>query len=218
MSELLTGDVERLLALTAGDADPVLESMEAYADERSFPIVGRDVGRFLRLVARMVDAERVFEFGSGFGYSAYWFGQALPADGSIVLTDYDDQNVASARTFLERAGIADRAEFVVGDAMDAFPDHDGPFDVVLVDHDKERYVDAFEMARDELTDGGVVVADNMMAGPVTPDQVVAGLSGDADLDVTTRGIVDYIERVRDDPAFETSFLPLGEGIAVSYRL
>ena len=74
------------------------------------------------------------------------------------------------------------------------------------------------MARDELADGGIVVADNMMAGPVTPDQVVAGLSGDADLDATTRGIVDYIERVRDDPEFETSFLPLGEGIAVSYRL
>jgi len=63
----------------------------------------------------------------------------------------------------------------------------------------------------------VVVADNVMAGPVEPEGVAAALEGSEPVDDHTAAIADYIERVRDDPDFETAFVPLGEGVSVSVK-
>lgn len=209
--------VASLLDLANGDPDPVLERMEEYGRERDFPIVGPNVGRFLRVATTMVGAERVFEFGSGFGYSAVWIAGALPPEGEIVLTDYDDENLDRAREFLDDAGYGPLSTLYSGDAIHAFEETSGPFDVVLIDHEKRRYVDAFDLAVERIPEGGLVVADNMMAGPVDPEQVEAALDGDQPVDETTAGIASYIERVRDDPSFETVLLPLGQGIAVSVK-
>lgn len=217
MSQLLSEDVETLLAVASPDPHPVLEEMTAYGEKRGFPIVGPDVGQFLTVAARMVDAERIFEFGSGFGYSAAWFARALPPDGEIILTDYDEENLAIAEDFLADLGVGGTARFEAGDAVERFAETEGTFDVVLIDLDKEQYVDAFARASERLTDGGIVVADNMMAGPVDPESVTAALQGAEPVEPATGGIARYIERVRSTAGFETAFLPLGEGIAVSHK-
>ncbi|MFB6269890.1 MAG: O-methyltransferase, partial [Halobacterium sp.] len=165
MSQVLDTTVSAFLDAANPEPSPLLDEMAAYGRERDFPVVGPDVGHLLRVVARLAGADRIFEFGSGFGYSAAWFLGALPADGEIVLTDYDDENLDTARDFLDRMGHGATVRYEAGDAMETFRRYDGPFDVVLVDHEKAKYVDAFEAVRPELADGGVVVADNMMAGP-----------------------------------------------------
>lgn len=214
MSDVLSEDALAVLEAGNPDPDPVLEEMTAYGREENFPIVGPEAGRFLRVLAHLVGARRVFEFGSGFGYSAAWFAGALPGDGEIVLTDYDPDNLDTAREFLERAGYADRAVFEAGDAFESFDAHDGPYDVVFVDCEKSEYPDALDLARPELRPGGVVVADNVLAGPVTPAEVRQALDGDPPSE-TAAGIGAYIEVVRDDSAFDTVLVPLGEGLAVS---
>ncbi|MEM4782271.1 MAG: O-methyltransferase, partial [Halalkalicoccus sp.] len=83
----LADDVLRFVRATGPERDEILEEMDAYAEEHGFPHVGPEVGGFLRLSAQIADAESVFEFGSGYGYSAYWFAGALPEHGEIVLTE-----------------------------------------------------------------------------------------------------------------------------------
>jgi predicted O-methyltransferase YrrM len=94
-----------------------------------------------------------FEFGSGFGYSAYWFARALPDDGAVVLTDLDEANLDRAREYLERGGPADLATFEVGDALATAERYDGPFDVVCLDLEKYQYEAAFETMRDAVRPG-----------------------------------------------------------------
>ncbi|WP_058995305.1 O-methyltransferase [Haloarcula sp. CBA1127] len=213
----VTEQFARTLA-TASDA--IIEEMDAKADREGFPTVGPAVGGWLRLVARMVDADRVFEFGSGFGYSAYWMAPAVSADGQIILTEIDADELDEAREFLDRGGFAARATFEHGDAIETVENYDGPFDVVLIDNEKHRYVEAFEAVRGKVPVGGAVVADNMIeAGPLEFKEVRALLDGDdIDANETSRGIAAYLERVGDDPAFETGLLPLGEAVAVSVRV
>ncbi|WP_128478885.1 O-methyltransferase [Halorussus pelagicus] len=202
------------------ERDDTLREMESHGEAIGFPTVGPAVGSFLRLAARMVDAERVFEFGSGFGYSAYWFAEALPEDGEIVLTEHHADELADAREYLARGGYADRAVFEEGDALETVERHDGPFDVVLVDCHKDGYPDALDAVRDKVAEGGVVIADNAMESGIQDfETILAILEGDdpEDVDDQTRGIADYLSTVRDDPDFETAALPLGEGIAVSVR-
>jgi caffeoyl-CoA O-methyltransferase len=217
MSRVLSESLEAFLAAANPDPSPLLAEMTAHGDARGFPTVGPDAGRFLRFVATLADAERVFEFGSGFGYSAAWFLPALPAHGDIVLTDYDDENLADAREFLDRMDPAASVHYESGDALESFERYDGPFDVIFLDHDKERYAEAFDEAVDDLAPGGVVVADNMMEGPVDPESVTARLHGGSTDDDSVEGVATYIEHVRDHSAFETAFVPLGEGLAVSTR-
>ncbi|WP_226023377.1 O-methyltransferase [Halomicrobium salinisoli] len=211
---------EEFARTLAPDRDEVIEAMDARADREGFPTVGPAVGGWLRLLARAVDAERVFEFGSGFGYSAYWTAPALPEDGEIVLTEVDADELADARENLERGGYADRARFEHGDAVETVADCEGPFDLVLIDNEKDRYRAAFEAVRPTVPEGGVVVADNAIeAGPLDFADVRALLAGeDVDADGASRGVADYLATVRDDPDFETGLLPLGQGVAVSIRV
>jgi predicted O-methyltransferase YrrM len=218
--ELLPAQTQRFVAAMVPDRDETLREMEAHGEDIGFPTVGPEVGGFLRLVARMVQAERVFEFGSGFGYSAYWFAEALPADGEIVLTEHDPDELDEARDFLARGGYADRAAFEDGDALETIERDDGPFDVVLIDCHKSGYPDAFEAVREKVAEGGVVIADNAMESGIQDFETILDIleGGDpADADDHTRGIADYLTIVRDDEDFETVAVPLGEGITVSFR-
>ncbi|ADJ15405.1 O-methyltransferase [Halalkalicoccus jeotgali] len=215
----LADDVLRFVRAAGPQPDDVLEEMDAYAEDEGFPHVGPEVGGFLRLTARLAGARSVFEFGSGYGYSAYWFAKALPEDGEVVLTEVDEGELEMAREYLARGGYDDLASYEHGDAMDTIERYDGPFDVVLIDHQKHRYSDALEAVREKLAPGAVVIADNAMSadGAVVFDDLLAHLEGrSAETNEGTRGIADYLDTVRSDPAFETMVLPLGEGIAVSH--
>lgn len=211
---------EQFARTIAPDRDGVIEAMDERADREGFPTVGPAVGGWLRLLARAVDAKRVFEFGSGYGYSAYWVAPAIPENGEIVLTEIDRDELEDARENLAAGGVADRARFEHGDAIDTVEAYDGPFDLVLIDNEKERYAEAFEAVREKVPTGGIVAADNAIAaGSMEFDDVRALLAGDdVDAHSMSHGIADYLETVRDDPEFETSLLPLGEGMAVSVRL
>jgi predicted O-methyltransferase YrrM len=208
------------------ESDEVLAEMGTQAREERFPYVGPAVGGWLAMLARFADAERVFEFGSGFGYSAYWFARELPADGEVVLTEIDADELEQAREYMDRGGLADRASFEHGDAIETIEEYEGPFDVVLIDCQKERYAEAFEAVRGKVAPGGIVAADNAVAGGSIDAGDLreyfedGGGEGGADrsgMNGMTEGIADYLDAVADHDAFETTLLPLGEGVAVSQR-
>jgi predicted O-methyltransferase YrrM len=214
----LRDDLARFLAATAPEHDDVQREMAAYSDEHGFPIIGPEAGGVLRLLARLTDAERVFELGSGYGYSAYWFLEGMDG-GEVVLTEIDEDELEMARDFFERAGVADRATFEHGDAVEILERYDGPFDVVLMDHQKSRYAEAFERLRERVRPGGVVVADNVVHGPIDFDDLLAYVEGGAvPGDDSTRGVGEYLDVLRADDAYETSVLPVGSGVTVSVRV
>ena len=217
MENLLPKAARDVLAATGPEPSAVQQEMAEYAEETGFPIVGPDVGGLLALLARTVGATRVFEFGSGFGYSASWFAEAIPADGLVVLTEIDAEELAMARDNLEEAGLADRAAFEHGDAFETFERYDGPFDVVLLDHEKRRYPDAIDPVREKLAPGGLLLTDNALQGPFDVDDVAAGFRGEPSGEHADQvaGVVEYMERMRDDPDFTTVVLPVGEGLVVS---
>ncbi|MEM4782467.1 MAG: class I SAM-dependent methyltransferase, partial [Halalkalicoccus sp.] len=153
------------------------------------------------------------------GYSAYWFAGALPEHGELVLTEVDEDALEMAREHLSRGGYDGLARSELGDAIETVERYDGPFDEVLIDHQKERYAEALEAVRGKLAPGAVVIADNAMSAEevVVFSDLLAHVEGERpEMNEGTRGIAEYLDHVRADPDFETMVLPLGEGIAVSY--
>src|SRR5260370_5766563 len=94
----------------AGSPDPVEAEMRRYADERDgFPVVGQVLGQLLSQLSLLLHARRIFEVGSGFGYSAFWFARALSDGGTVTLTDFDRENLDRARAWLGKAGPLHRS-------------------------------------------------------------------------------------------------------------
>ncbi|HVL63841.1 MAG TPA: O-methyltransferase [Actinomycetota bacterium] len=214
--DIVHPEVERyLLDLTTRDDEPVLLEMETLAKEKGFPIVGRLCGRLLELLARAVGARRVFELGSGFGYSAYWFSRAVGPEGEIHLTDLDPENEKKALDFLGRAGLDGPITFHVASALDAFAETSGDFDIVYCDIDKDGYPDAWEAAKDRVRVGGMFVCDNMLwSGRVT------GAAG-APEDVRP-GWTEAIDRtnrmIEEDDRYRQVIVPLRDGVIAALRI
>jgi caffeoyl-CoA O-methyltransferase len=143
--------------------EPVVLEMEAEASRRGFPAVGRMVGVSLELLGRSIGARRVFELGSGFGYSAYWFARAVGDGGEVHCTEGDAANVSQGEAFLERAGVGERVTWHVGDALGSFGEVEGEFDIVFVDINKDEYPRAWREASERIRVGGLYIADNTIA-------------------------------------------------------
>lgn len=189
--------------------DPVLEAMHAEAAKRGFPIVGPEVGRLLFQLAATSGARRIFEMGSGFGYSTLWFARAIGEGGRVWHTEGDEVNTARARDYLSQAGVADRVEFNTGDAREILKATSGEFDIVFMDIDKEQYPDAYGLFRDRVKVGGLVIVDNL----VWSGRVVEGGKEDS-----TNGIREYLDLMWNDPNFLSSLMPVRDGVGVSLRL
>lgn len=216
--EVVPDAVAQLAGAIGPEPDGIVEEMDERAESEGFPTVGPEVGAWLSVLARTTGAERIFEFGSGFGYSAYWFARGLGADGEIVLTEIDEAELDDARAYFERAGIADRGRFEHGDAIEIVGEYGGPFDIVLIDNEKERYAEALRAVEGKLRPGSLVLADNAVtAGIIDRDDVLALVEGESvpDASEASRGIAEYLGYVRENDRLETALLPLGEGVAVS---
>ncbi len=189
--------------------DPVLDDMHREAKERGFPIVGPEVGRILNQLARLNGAKRIFEMGSGFGYSTLWFARALDDDGRIYHTDGDAENTRKAREYLDRAGLLARAVFNTGDACRILAKTPGQFDIIFMDIDKEQYPDGYRVLRERVKPGGLVLVDNL----IWSGRVAAG-----DDDPATSGVREYLRLMWNDADFASSLLPVRDGLGVSLRV
>jgi caffeoyl-CoA O-methyltransferase len=187
----------------------VLAEMERIGEDRGFPIVGPLVGRLLEQYARGIGAASVFEMGSGFGYSTAWFARALAPGGKVVHTETDAALSQEAKDWLGKAGLAKRAEFRLGDAVDLLKRDKGPYDIVFIDIDKEQYPQAWRLARDRVRVGGLVLTDNALW-----HGKVAGKAKDA----ATAGVREYNRLAQADDAYLTTILPVRDGLSVSLRV
>jgi predicted O-methyltransferase YrrM len=205
--DILDPAIDRYLHALANPDDPILREMELLAAERSFPIVGPQVGRLLEVLARAVSARRVVELGSGFGYSAYWFARAVGPQGRVVLTERSAARAAEAESFLKRGGLADRVQIETGDSLEIVDRLGGEFDIVFNDIDKELYPQVLERAAAALRPGGLLISDNMLwFGSVLEE---------SPREASTRGIQELTRLLYESSDFHTTLIPLRDGVTVS---
>ncbi len=194
------------------DQDPVLRDMEKRAREPRFPIIGAEVGALLEVVTRARSARRVFEVGSGFGYSAWFFARGTGDAGEVHLTDLDPKNLDLARDYLARAGYKTTFRFHAGDAMTALEREiaRAPFDVYLVDADKRRYPDYWAVIRPRMRPGDIVIADNLLWGGDVADPKVQ--------DEDTNGLRRFARLAAEDPGVRFTLLPIRDGVGLAVRV
>ncbi len=209
MSEEFTfSQIDEYLQKLYDDDDPVRHEMEALAWERHFPIVGPLVGRHLYQLARIIKARRVFELGSGYGYSALFFARAIGPEGIVHCTDFSDENIRLAKKFLSRANVWQRVTYHQGEATAALRRVGGTWDIICNDIDKVDYPKTIELAYHHLQPGGLFITDNLFwhGRPLNEEK-----------DAATQGVIEFTRRLFAHPGFTTTIYPVHDGLAVALR-
>lgn len=211
MGEITHDGVERYLMGLLPPRDELLREMEAQAGARHIPIVGPAVGRFFYQLTQMTGAHTVFEMGSAIGYSALWWARAVGAGGRVVYTDSDRRNAAEARRYFERAGVADRIDVRVGDALELLSEEKGTFDIVFNDVDKQDYPRVLRLAPARVRAGGLLISDNALwhgrvAKPANEH------------DRATQGVLEYNRLLYASSEFYTTIVPLRDGVSVAWKV
>lgn len=206
--EITHPQINAYLDKTLAEENPILREMGAYGRAQGFPIVGAQAGRMLHFLARAIQAQDVLELGSGFGYSALWFALAVGAGGKVVMTEGEAANVERARDYFSRAGLLDRVEFNVGDALEIAKHYRGPFDIVFCDINKQDYPKAIDVAREKLRVGGMLIFDNMLwHGRILTKR-----------DADTRGVLETTRTLMRADDFLTTVVPVRDGLSLSLRV
>ncbi len=145
--------------------DPVGAACLAANEAAGLPAIDVSVaqGRMLRILAQSLRAQRILEIGTLGGYSAICLAQALPAGGKLVTLELDPAYAEVARSNIERAGLSERVDILVGDAGTSLAAMEGPpFDLVFVDADKHGYAAYLEHAIRLSRPGTLIIFDNVV--------------------------------------------------------
>jgi len=174
--------------------------MRERRDDFLLPI-GEEVGNLLHDLIIAAGARRIVEMGTSYGFSTLFLANAASKTGGEVHTfDIADYKQDYARKRLERAGLLERVEFHLGDALEQVAGLEGPIDFVLLDIWKEAYIPCFDLLYPKLADRAVIAADNMLY----PETVI-GLGRE------------YAAHVASHPDMYTALLGVGSGIYLSSR-
>ncbi|HEY7530533.1 MAG TPA: O-methyltransferase [Gemmatimonadota bacterium] len=206
---------EYVRGLFAPEDDVLRELARRTAASDAAPMqITSEVGKLLHVLARAAGARRALELGTLFGYSTIWIARALPLDGRLVTIDLDGRRAEEARSWLARAGVAERVEIRVGAALDVLPAlrQSEPFDFAFVDAAKEEYPAYLDRVLPLVRPGGIIAADNVLLGG--GGSVLA--EGDASPGV--RGVREFNRRIAEDPRLASIVLPVREGVSVSVVL
>lgn len=159
--------------------------------------VSAQQGKFLTLLARAVGARRVLEVGTLGGYSTIWLARGLGDDGEVVSLEYEPKHAEVARANLDRAGVGDRVEVLVGAAAETLPTLTGPFDLVFIDADKENNGTYLRWAVELGRPGTVVVIDNV----IRDGQILR-----EDRDAAAAGTLEALRLLGTDPRMDAAAL------------
>jgi caffeoyl-CoA O-methyltransferase len=205
MFEISKPGVEKYLHEILPKRDAVLTEMERHAKQHKVPIVGPAVGRLIYLLVQISGARRIFEMGSAIGYSTIWLARAAGPDAEVYYTDGDAENARRARGNFRRAGVEDRIQILVGDAVELIDGVTGEFDIIFIDVNKHQYPAALRKALPRLRSGGLLLTDNVLwSGRVTRRAANA----------RTRGIQQFNRMIYSSSELFPVIIPLRDGVAV----
>jgi len=181
------------------ERDIVLREIEDLSKRTYLPIIGPVGRKYLVDTVRRFNVKNVLEVGTLIGYSAILMAEHLHQDGRIVTIERNPESARLAEENIRRAGLADRIELHIGDALTVIPGIDDMFDMVFLDAAKREYLEYLKLSENKLERGGVVFADNVR--------------------MSAHEMQDYLDYVRNSGRYKSEYIDAGfDGVEISTKL
>jgi len=164
---------------------------------------GQLQGRYLSMISHLLKPKNILEIGTYTGYSAICLAEGLAEDGKLTTLDINEELETRVRDYFQQAGLSEKIDYRIGNALTIIPTIDQQFDLVFIDADKENYSKYYDLVFDKVKVGGVILADNVLwSGKITKPKP----------DKDTRALLEFNAKVTNDTRVENVLLPLRDGI------
>ena len=203
----LTYALEEYLEQHATPMDEVLESLyrETHLHAMNPRMASGPVqGRFLQFICQMMRPKKVLEIGTFTGFSTICMARGMAPDGLLTTIEANEEYESIIHKYLEKAGVNDRVQLIIGDAKTVIPTLEGGFDLVFIDADKVSYPIYYDLVIEKLNPGGLMLADNVL----WEGKVLNVATKERD----TQAIRAFNDKVQNDPRVENVLLPLRDGL------
>lgn len=213
MSNIVYDYIEDYIRGMLPESAGLINEMEKYAAENHVPIIQPEVARFLSFLIKGRDVKNILEVGTAIGYSAMVMHSAARGC-RIVTIERDPDMIAQAKKNISSAGLEGDIEIIEGEAGEVLKKMEGSFDLVLLDAAKGQYLQFFPDCHRMLKYNGIIFADNVLfRGMVANNELLIRRK----ITIVKR-MRKYLKYMSSNPDYDTSVLPLGDGVAVSLKL
>lgn len=168
-------------------------------------------GRVLSMLSNMIEPTNILEIGTYTGYSAICMAEGLKDGGKIITIDKNAELEEFALSYFEKAGVAERIDFKIGNAIEVIPELTESFDLVFIDADKTNYSNYFDLVIDKLPIGAYIIADNVLWS----GKVVQSIE---ERDHETKAIVAFNQKIQEDSRVENVLFPVRDGLMIARKL
>lgn len=208
-------DIENYAQLHSSPESEILQKLNRETHARILRprmLSGHMQGKLLEMISCMLQPERILEIGTYTGYSAICMARGLKKNGKLITIDHNPELEEFTRSFFKEAGLSDKIEYLIGEAVDILPTLNGPFDLAFIDADKENYTFYYEHVLEKLKPGGVILADNVLwSGKVLSEDAANG-------DPEANALIHFNKFVQNDQRAENLLLPFRDGLTIIRKL
>ena len=192
----------------------ILETIEKEAIASCVPIIRREMQSFLKVLLMIQKPMRILEVGTAVGFSALLMSEYVPEGCRITTIENYEKRIPIARENFRRAGKEKQITLIEGDAAEVMKTLEGPYDFIFMDAAKGQYIHYLPQALRLLSEGGVLVSDNVMQDGDVIESRFAVERRNRTIHARMR---EYLYELKHNDALTTSIIPLGDGVAVSVK-
>lgn len=168
-------------------------------------------GRLLKMIVKMIRPKNILEVGTFSGYSAICMAEGLEDGGRLYTFEINDEMEDFTRSWINGSSVAEKIEFIIGDANVEAPKLGIEFDMAFIDGDKRTYLETYETVLRLLRPGGFILADNTLWDGHVLEQPKPA-------DRQTQGIEDFNDYIAKDRRVERVILPLRDGLTIIRKI
>jgi len=193
--------------------DGLLGAMELYAKENHVPIVHKETGVLLQVITKATKVKSVLEVGTAIAYSTLLFCEAMGEEGYITTIERNEKMISIAKENIKKANKTKNVRIIEDDATEVLKYLEGKYDLIFLDGAKAHYKDFLNDCINLLNPGGILVSDNILyKGMVATDDLVVRRQR-----TIVNRMREYLQYICNHPQLDTSIIPIGDGLAISYK-
>ncbi|WP_028828345.1 O-methyltransferase [Proteocatella sphenisci] len=217
MSNITNDKVEKYITERTHAVSNIQEEMELYAKENVVPIVTRDTLALLKTIVHINKPYNILEFGTAIGYSSIMICTELKGNCKITTIERNEKRYLKAIEYVKRAGFQDEIDIINVDVLEAGAIiENGLYDLVFIDAAKGQYRLFFDMIFEKVRSGGIIISDNIFHKAMVCEPEICSV--ERRQRTIYRRMNQYLDYLTtENESFYTTLVPIGDGLAITYK-
>ena len=212
MSKIFYPAQEKYISSFRKKQDDLINDMETFAKEHNVPILSWQSAEFIEQLVLISNPKRVLEIGTAIAYTTIRIARNLKKKSIIHTIELSEDNIETAKEYIEQSGVGDKIKLIEGDALSVMPRLKKKYDLIFLDADKEDYKRLFDYSMVLLKRGGMIVIDNLLwQGYAAASKVPSKYKE------STKHIREFNKLFIEQPNLRTTILPIGDGIGLGVK-